>query len=136
MCDLSTFRKVCKECGIKADNITRIDCISRLKSAIQSVANIDKLFFKIWQASEGILTGTCIHGIVYSFKCLLKAESPHVKENILLSMKHPPNIVISDVPQMLAAHINKRNPNFFAGRVADPSEENIKAVQEGRFQQI
>ena len=130
--DLSTLRKVCKECGIKADKLTRIDCISRLKSAIQSVANIDKLFFKIWQASGGILTGTCIHGIVYSFKCVLKAESPRDYADILLTMKHPPNIV-------LAAHINKRSPNFFdpyTGRVADPSEENIKAVQERRFQQI
>ena len=139
MGDLSTPRKVCKECGIKADKLTRIDCISRLKSAVQSVANIDKLFFKIWQASGGILTGTCIHGIVYSFKCLLKAESPRDYADILLSMKHPPNIVISDVPHMLAAHINKRSPNFFApyaGRVADPSEENIKAVHEGYFQQI
>ena len=134
MGDLSTLRKVCKECGIKADKLTRIDCISRLKSAVQSVANIDKLFFKIWQASGGILTGTCIHGIVYPFKCLLKAESPRDYADILLSMKHPPNIVISDVPHMLAAHINKRSPNIFApyaGRVADPSEENIKAVHEG-----
>ena len=118
------LRQLCAECGIKAEKMTKIDCISRLKSAVQSVTNIDKLFFKVWQASGGLLTCTCVHGIVYGFKCLLKAESPRDYGDILLSMKHPPNVVISDIPHMLAAHLNKRCTDFFnpyAGRVASPS---------------
>ena len=139
MGNVTMLRELCAECGIKAGNMTKIDCISRLKSAVQSVTNIDKLFFKVWQASGGLLTCTCVHGIVYAFKCLLKAESPRDYGDILLSMKHPPNVVISDIPHMLAAHVNKRCTDFFnpyAGRVATPSVENIKAVAEGYFQQV
>ena len=29
--DLCTLRKLCSECGIKADKMTKIDCISRLR---------------------------------------------------------------------------------------------------------
>ena len=68
MGDVMTLREHCKECGIHASKLTRIDCIARLKSAVQSVAEIDKLFFNVWQASGGTLTATCPHGIVYAVK--------------------------------------------------------------------
>ena len=128
MGDVMTLRELCKECGIHASKLTRIDCLARLKSALQSVAEIDKLFFKVWQASGGTLTATCPHGTVYAVRKLLRAESPRDIGDILLSMKYAPNIVISDIPHMVAAHVNKRSPNFFnpnAGRVTEPTEENI-----------
>ena len=75
---------------------------------MESLADIDKLFFKVWHASGGTLTGTCPHGVVYTIKQL-----PRDISDILLSLKHPPNVVISNIPHMLAAHINKRSANFF-----------------------
>ena len=116
--------------------MTRIDCVARLKSAVQSVAEIDTLFFKVWQASGGTVTATCPHGIVYAVNNLLRAESPRDIRDIILSMRYPPNIVISDIPHMVAAHVNKRSPNFFnpnAGRVTEPTEENIKLVCDNNF---
>ena len=53
MGDVMTLRELCKECGIHVSKLTQIDCIARLKSTVQSVAEIDKLFFKVWQASGG-----------------------------------------------------------------------------------
>ena len=38
---LMTLRELCKECDSHASKLTRIDCIARLKSAVQSVAEID-----------------------------------------------------------------------------------------------
>ena len=96
MGDVMTLRVLCKECGIHVSKLTRIDCIARLKSAVQSVTEIDKLCFKVWQASGGTLTAACPHGIVYAVKNLLRAESPCDIGDILLSMKYAPNIVISD----------------------------------------
>ena len=134
MGDLSTLRELCENCGINSKRLTKIECILRLKSAVESVADIDKLFFKVWHASGGTLTGTCPHGVVYIIKHLLKAESPRDISDILLSLRHPPNVVISDIPHMLAAHTNKRSTNFFnhfAGRIFEPTNDNIKAAHEG-----
>ena len=61
-------------------------------------------------------------------------ESPRDYADIPLSMQHSPNIVTTDVSHKLAPHINFFDP--YAGKVADPPEENIKAVEEGLFQQI
>ena len=55
----------------------------------------------------GLLT-TCPPGIAYAFKSLLKPESPQDIGDILLSLRHPPNIVISDIHHMLASYIKKR----------------------------
>ena len=52
--------------------------------------------------------------------------------DMLLSMKHPPNIVISDMPHLLAAHMNKRKPDFFsphAGRVYPPTDSNVQLAK-------
>ena len=107
-----------------------------MKSAVQSVAEIDKLFFKVWQTYGGTLTATCPHGIVYAVKKLLRAESPRDIGDILLNMKYTPNIVISDIPHMVAAHVNKWSPNFFnpnACRVTEQTEENNRLVHVNNF---
>ena len=69
-------------------------------------------------------------------KKLLRAESPQDICDILLGMKYAPNIVISDILHMVAAHVNKRSPNLFnpnGGRVTEPTEENIKLVHDNNF---
>ena len=74
--------------------------------------------------------------VIASFKSLLKPESPRDIGDLVLSFKHPPNVIISDIPHMVAQHINKREPNFFGnfqGRVAQACTENIKLAEEGNF---
>jgi len=94
-------------------------------------------FIKVRYASGGLLCATCPHGIVYVYKCLLKAESPCDVADMLLSMKHPPNIVISDMSHLLAAHMNKRKPNFFnpyAGRVVAPTDDNVQLAHDNKLE--
>ena len=45
---------------------------------------------------------------------VLRAESPRDYVDLLLSMKHQPNVIITDMPQMVAAHGNKRQPRMLA----------------------
>ena len=66
------------------------------------------------------MTGSCIHGIVYCVKFDLRAESVRVYADLLFSFRHPPNVVIIDMPHMLSTHANLRRPDFFnpyAGKV-------------------
>ena len=136
---VEVLKEMCEGCGINTKSKSRFQLQMSLKSALKSAADIDKFFFKVWHASGGLLTGTCPHGVVYAFKSLLKAESTRDYGDILLSMKHPPTVVISDVPHMLAAHVNKRSPDFFyphAGRVVEPTEHNIKRVEDNNFPQV
>ena len=133
---MSTLRELCANCGIDAGKLTKVNCIVKLKSASTAKVKIDKFFLKVWHSSGGLLICTCPHGVTYGFKSLLKPESPRDIGDMLLSMKHPPNIVISDIPHMLAGHLNKRCPNFFnphSGRVVEPTEDNIKLVEDGNF---
>ena len=128
---------LCKDCGINATGCTKMGCITALKSALEANAKIDKFFFKIWASSGGVMTATCPHGIVYMLKWLLKAESPRDIADLLFSMKHAPNVVISDVPHMLSAHANKRVPSFFnpnGGRVFPPTEDHLKMLEDGTLQ--
>ena len=139
MKNVTELRRLCKECGINAENMTKIRCIASLTSAIKSVTDVDKFFLKIWNASGGILTATCPHGIVYAIKHILKAESPRDIGDILLSLKHPPNIAICDIPHMLAANTNKRCAGFFSphqGRVLEPTDENVKLAKEKKLEPV
>ena len=120
--DLTRLCELCEEFGIRAGKLTRIDCISRLKSAVQSVAEIDKLLYKVCQASGGTVTAAWPHGIIYAVKKWLRDGSPRDIGDILLSMKYAPNIMINDIPHMVGAHLNKWSPNLFnpnAGRAND-----------------
>ena len=134
--DLPTLKELCEQCGIKGNKLSRMNCIVRLKDALKDKVRIDKFFFKLWNSSGGLLTGTCPHGVVYAFKSLLMPESPRDIGDVLLSMKFPPTIVISDIPHMVAGHVNRRSENFFyphSGRVVEPSETNIKMAEDGNF---
>ena len=72
-------------------NATKIKCMEKVKTLIESNSFFDKRFFKIWKASGGIIAAACPHGGVYSANWLLKAESPRDIADILFSMRHPPN---------------------------------------------
>ena len=77
--------------------------------------------------------------LFHYIKFLLKSESPRDIGDILLSLKHPPNVVISDIPHMVAAHVNKRSPNFFnpfSGRVVEPTDANVKLATEGKLPKV
>lgn len=79
------------------------------------------------------------HCTVYSIKFNLRVESPRDFADLLLSWKQIPNICVYDFARGLAAHTNLQEPNrlpFYPneGRLAEPSEENVKAAQDGRLQ--
>ena len=56
----------------------------------------------------------CPQKVVYFVKFLVRAEGPRDYIDLLLSMKYQPNILISDMPQIIASHRNKRQMGTFA----------------------
>lgn len=81
----------------------------------------------------------CPHGIVYSLKFNMRAESPRDFTDMLLSWKHLPNVCVYDFARGLAAHANLRvpdNPPFqpHEGRLAAPTEENVDLAVRQRLQ--
>ena len=132
--DRSTLRDLCDECGIATTgNLTRNQYIEKLIRALQNHTNIDKFFVKTWYSSGGLLTGSCPHGVVSLLKFLLKPESQRDYGDMLLNLKHPPNVTISDIPHMLATHLNNREGrdffNPYCGRVVEPTERNIEKAK-------
>ena len=66
----------------------------------------------------------------------MRAEGPRDYVDLLLSMKHQPNVVLIDMAHMVAAHGNLRKPEMFSpfqGPVAAAKEANIEAAKEGRL---
>lgn len=67
---------------------------------------------------------------------MLRSEGPRDYIDLLLSMAHKQNIVISDMANMLVAHSKNRTNSMFHtndGMVAEPTEENIKLDNEGKL---
>ena len=56
---------------------------------------------------------------------------------MILNFKHPPSITISDIPYMVATHVNKREGlDFFnphCGRVVEPTEQNIQRAETNKL---
>ncbi|KAK7895205.1 hypothetical protein WMY93_020530 [Mugilogobius chulae] len=130
---VSTVRKLCKSCNLDCSG-SRMDLILRLREEMKSRHTYDKVFQKIWGASGGWSLITCPHGIVYSLKFNLRAESPRDFADMLLAWKHLPNICVYDFARGLATHANLRTPNTipfkpFEGRLAPSTPENISAAQ-------
>ena len=70
-------------------------------------------------------------------KFVLRAESPRDYIDLILSMAHQPNIVVSDMANMLVAHGQKRNRDMFNpdnGMVVAPIKENVQEALEGRLE--
>lgn len=80
----------------------------------------------------------CPHGVVYSLKFNLRAESPRDFTDLLLSWKHLPNVSVYDFARGLATHANLRlpaSPPFKPneGRLAPATQENITAAQQNNL---
>ena len=89
----------------------------------------EKAFTKLWGCTGGWVSATCPHGIVYALKFVLLAESPCDYVDLILSMKHQPNIVINDIANLVVAHGNQRKFQMFSpykGMVAENTEENVR----------
>ena len=113
-----------------------LDMLNRIRTELTDKKKYDKVFKKVWGTTGGFATGTCMHGIVYCLKFVIRTESPRDYGDMLLSLNYPPNIVISDIPQMLARHMNIRVPFFFhpnEGRAAELTEENVEAAESGEL---
>ena len=96
-----------------------------------------KVFNKIWGRLGGWVSGTCQHGVIYALKFVLRTESPRDYIDLILSMAHQPNIVVSDMANMLVAHGQKRNRDMVSphnGMVAALTKDNVQEALEGRLE--
>ena len=73
---------------------------------------------------------------MYALDLVIRQEGCRDYADILLSMKHVPNVIVYDYAQVLAKHCNARKKDLFQphmGRVAEATEDNINAVQNDNF---
>ncbi|XP_070557881.1 uncharacterized protein [Ptychodera flava] len=129
---VSQVKEICRHLNI-SDVGSHIDCVERLSEILGDKSSFNKVFAKLW---GGWLSASCPHKIVYGFKPLLKVESPRDFVDLLLSLKHQPSVVISDIADLIAKHGNKRQPGMFSphdGMLCAPTEENIKAAESGNL---
>lgn len=78
---------------------------------------------------------TCPCAVVYGVKFNIRAESPRDFTDLLLSMKHFPNVTLYDFARGLATHTNLRQPETFhphGGRLLEPSQQNIQFAKSGQ----
>uniref|UniRef100_A0A8C1VEE7 SAP domain-containing protein n=1 Tax=Cyprinus carpio TaxID=7962 RepID=A0A8C1VEE7_CYPCA len=132
---VADIRKLCKACGVATQG-SKTDLLSRLRGQMQTRTAYDKIFQKVWGASGGWAVILCPCGVVYSVKCLIRAESPRDFSDMLFSWKHMPNICIYDFARGLATHSNVRRPEAmpfapFDGRLAEDTEDNLRAALSG-----
>ncbi|XP_049339689.1 uncharacterized protein LOC125804624 [Astyanax mexicanus] len=131
-------RKLCKACNIDSKG-SRDDLILRLRNEMKNRHSYDKVFQKIWGASGGWAVIACPHGIVYSLKFNLRAESPRDFADLLMSWKHLPNVSVYDFARGLTTHTNLRFPDVMPfqpneGRLAECTPDNITAAQKGKLE--
>ncbi|KAG1925878.1 hypothetical protein F2P79_025235 [Pimephales promelas] len=134
---VSVVRNLCKACNIDSKG-SRMDLVSRLRAEMQNRQSYDKMFQKIWGASGGWSVILCPHGVVYSIKFNLRAESPRDFADLLLSWKHIPNVNVYDFARGLATHGNLRVPTAIPfqpheGRLAEPTPVNISSAKKGKL---
>ena len=80
---------------------------------------------------------TCPHGVCYGLKWLLRQEGPRDHVDMLMNLVAVPNVVITDIANMVAAHARKRGFDVFSpfhGRVAESTEEKIRKAEIGDLQ--
>ncbi len=80
----------------------------------------------------------CPHGVVYSIKFNLRAESPRDFADLLLSWRHLPNVSVYDFARGLATHGNLRVPTTlpfqpYEGRLAASTQDTVTAAQQGKL---
>lgn len=117
---------------------SKMDIVMQIKKAIsKNDGNFKKVFNKLWGSSGGWVSGTCPHGIIYALKFVLRAESPRDYIDIILSMEHQPNIVVSDMANMLVAHSKIRSKDIFQPNdrmVAEPNDKKVQQAKEGKLE--
>lgn len=80
---------------------------------------------------------TCPHGVCYGLKWLLRQEGPRDHVDMIMNLAALPNVVVTDIANMVAAHARRRGYDVFSpfhGRVADSTAENIKKAENGEIQ--
>lgn len=130
---IQVLRTLCRECGVDNQG-SRADLLLRLYAEMRSKETYDKIFEKVWSSSGGWAVIMCLCGIVYSIKCVLRAESPRDFTDLLLSWKHIPNVIICNFAHGLATHTNSRQPSTFTpfeGQLMEPTPENIREARAG-----
>ncbi|XP_072565367.1 uncharacterized protein, partial [Paramormyrops kingsleyae] len=134
---MEAVRALCRQCGIDPKG-SRMDLVTRLQQEMKNRASYDKVFSQIWGASGGWAVVTCPCAVVYGVKFNIRAESPRDFADLLLSMKHFPNIVLYDFARGLATHTNLRDPESLpfkphGGRLLEPTEDNIRCATTGQI---
>ncbi|KAJ4922362.1 hypothetical protein JOQ06_025899, partial [Pogonophryne albipinna] len=134
---VSNVRKLCMACNLDSKG-SRDDLVNRLREEMKTRHGYDKIFQKIWGASGGWSVILCPHGVVYSLKFNLRAESPRDFTDLLLSWKHLPNASIYDFARGLATHANLRFPASLPfkpheGRLAASTHDDITAAQNNKL---
>lgn len=77
---------------------------------------------------------TCPHGICYGLKWLLRQEGPRDHVDMVKNFAAVPNVIVSDIANMVVAHGRNRGFDVFGayeGRVAPATPENIKKAEDG-----
>ena len=72
--------------------------------------------------------------VVYCLKFVLRGESPRDYADLLRSLRFPPSISISDIPDRLASHVNSTVPGFFSpnlGRLFPAKKDNLTSAELG-----
>ena len=119
-------------------NGTKLDVVMQVKHAISKYdAKFKKTFKQLWGCSGGWVSGTCPHGVIYALKFVLRTESPRDYVDLILSMAHQPNIIVSDMANMVVAHGSKRQRNMFSpfhGMVAEPTKSNVQEALAGTLE--
>eukprot|EP00111_Clytia_hemisphaerica_P006866 TCONS_00019848-protein len=136
-------KSIARSCGFST-NGSKMDVLNRIKEALPTEGSrFKKVFTKLWGHSGGWLSFSCIHGVVYYVKFLLRAESCRDYVDGILSFKYVPNVIIVDLAHMLARHANgsRREDTLrlgkgdqegnlfypFDGRIDDPEDPQMVA---------
>ena len=67
----------------------------------------------MWPVSGGWVIGACPHSVVYTAKSILRCEGAYDFVDSLRSLKHRPNVVISDIAHTVASCASKIDRHFF-----------------------
>jgi hypothetical protein len=113
---------------------SKASIINKIIGHIFTTEAMQKKLTSIFGGSGGWLAMTCTHGVVYALKILIKHESPNDYVDILLSMKHPPPILICDMPDKVSKALAKRNSNMlqpYLGMLAAPTPTNLERAEKG-----
>ncbi|KAL2092911.1 hypothetical protein ACEWY4_012709 [Coilia grayii] len=118
---MDAVRALCRQCGVDPMG-SRLDLITRLRAEMKNRSTYDQIFQKVWGASV---------------KFNVRAESPWDFADLLMSMKHFPNVTLYDFARGLATHANIREPGTFRtheGRLLEPTLGNVALATSGQME--